>query len=308
MELCWDNVNKLILCKNGWLYNSENKHYYDVKKCKKCGIEYIGRRNSKYCSKGCIRKNETHTEEARKLISIAHKDKKCSDETREKISKALKGRKLSSREVEILKRDRRGKGNPMYGKRGSKSPLWKGGYTEKNIPLYDTYAPQLEWVEEVRRNKEDSNVLEVKCTHCKEWFIPRMPLVYSRVQYLKGNYESEGRFYCSDKCRNICPLYHKSPEALMKEDAIRAGRMSWLELNREVQTELRQMVLECDGYACTKCGSTENLHCHHIMPVAVEPLLSADIDNCITLCEQCHREVHSQDGCRYGQLRQCITI
>jgi len=35
----------------------------------------------------------------------------------------------------------------------------------------------------------------------------------------------------------------------------------------------------------------------------IEPLLSADIDNCITLCYTCHKKVHQKDGCRLGQLR-----
>jgi len=89
----------------------------------------------------------------------------------------------------------------------------------------------------------------------------------------------------------------------MKEDAIRAGRLSWLELNREVQPELRQLVLKRDGYQCVKCGSDGPLHCHHIFPELIEPLLSADIDNCMTLCIDCHKEVHKQDGCKYHQLR-----
>ena len=89
----------------------------------------------------------------------------------------------------------------------------------------------------------------------------------------------------------------------MKEDAIRAGRLHWLELKREIQPELRQMVLKRDEYQCVKCGSDENLECHHIIPVSIEPLLSADMDNCITLCSECHKEVHKKDGCRYCQLR-----
>ena len=34
-----------------------------------------------------------------------------------------------------------------------------------------------------------------------------------------------------------------------------------------------------------------------------EPLLSADIDNCITLCYDCHKKVHQKDGCKYPQLK-----
>ena len=90
--------------------------------------------------------------------------------------------------------------------------------------------------------------------------------------------------------------------SFMKEDAVRAGRLPWLELRREVQPELRSMVLERDNYECQKCGNTEGLQCHHIYPVNIEPLLSADIDNCMTLCTICHKEVHKKDGCRYPQL------
>lgn len=89
----------------------------------------------------------------------------------------------------------------------------------------------------------------------------------------------------------------------MKNDAVRAGRLKWLELNREVQPELRQMVLKRDEYKCVKCGSTESLHCHHIIPVVIEPLESADIDNCITLCYNCHKEVHKLPGCRYNEIQ-----
>jgi 5-methylcytosine-specific restriction endonuclease McrA len=101
-------------------------------------------------------------------------------------------------------------------------------------------------------------------------------------------------------------VYGKSPETIMKEDAIRAGRLPWLELTREIQPELRNMVLERDNNQCVKCGNKENLQCHHILPAATDPIESADMDNCITLCKDCHKEVHQQDGCRYGQLRICI--
>ena len=51
-----------------------------------------------------------------------------------------------------------------------------------------------------------------------------------------------------------------------------------------------------------KCNSTEDLQCHHILPVNIEPLLSADVDNCMTLCYNCHKEAHKKDGCKLNQL------
>ena len=164
----------------------------------------------------------------------------------------------------------------------------------------------MEWAEEVRRNKEDQNILEVRCAYCGKWYIPSLVNVWNRCAYLKGYYECESKFYCSDGCKNVCPLFGKSADILMKEDAIRAGRLEWLELNREVQPELRKMVLKKDGYKCVKCGKEKELHCHHIIPVAIEPLESADIDNCITLCVECHKEAHKKDGCNYGEIKMEI--
>jgi 5-methylcytosine-specific restriction endonuclease McrA len=202
-----------------------------------------------------------------------------------------------------------GERNSMYNKKEEKSSNWKGGVTKKNIPLYDTYAHQIDWCEEVRRNADDPNVLEVKCTHCGKWYVPKLYDVKNRIRCLNGNENSnyEGKFYCSTSCKSVCPVYNKTPQVLMKEDAVRAGRLKWIKMSREVQHELREMVLARDNHTCRKCGATDKpLHCHHIEPVAVNPIESADMDNCITLCTDCHKEAHSKDGCRYGQLRSCI--
>jgi len=60
--------------------------------------------------------------------------------------------------------------------------------------------------------------------------------------------------------------------------------------------------------SCAKRGKTIDevqIHCHHITGVKQNPIESADIDNCITLCKNCHKEVHQQDGCKYYELK-CI--
>ena len=75
--------------------------------------------------------------------------------------------------------------------------------------------------------------------------------------------------------------------------------------SREVQPELRQMRLEKDDYTCQKCHRTideAELHCHHITGVEQNPIESADLDNCITLCKKCHKWAHTQKGCRYFEL------
>jgi 5-methylcytosine-specific restriction endonuclease McrA len=43
--------------------------------------------------------------------------------------------------------------------------------------------------------------------------------------------------------------------------------------------------------------TTEDLRCHHITGVEINPVESADLDNCITLCYNCHSRVHSSGQC-----------
>jgi 5-methylcytosine-specific restriction endonuclease McrA len=335
MKICWDNIDEFKYIRKTGNLRRRNRTYY-FKICRYCGEEYFGRKGSDFCCKVCSNIGENNpmygkeiTEDIRQKMSESHKGFKHSEESIEKMksNSYWKGKHHTEETKNVISKANKGrykgKNNPMYGKHHTEEvkktisnkkrgiPNFKlrgprdGGYRLNGIPKYDTYAPQLDWCEEVRRNADDPNVLEVRCTHCDKWYVPKIWQVKNRIYTLNGykNYNGEGRFYCSDACKQACPLYHKSAKTLMKEDAIRAGRMPWADMDREVQPELRQMVLARDNYECQKCGSTENLQCHHILPVAVEPLLSADVDNCITLCEECHKAVHQQPGCRYSEIR-----
>ena len=53
-------------------------------------------------------------------------------------------------------------------------------------------------------------------------------------------------------------------------------------------------VRERDGFMCRKCGSREKLNAHHIKPFADFPELRFDINNGITLCEDCHKKEHKK--------------
>jgi hypothetical protein len=43
---------------------------------------------------------------------------------------------------------------------------------------------------------------------------------------------------------------------------------------------------------CNKCGATENLQAHHIVPVSEDEELATDVDNGVLLCGECHSEEH----------------
>jgi 5-methylcytosine-specific restriction endonuclease McrA len=55
--------------------------------------------------------------------------------------------------------------------------------------------------------------------------------------------------------------------------------------------EWREAVFKRDGYKCQKCGSSEKLQAHHVKPFINNPHLVVVLDNGITLCEDCHRDV-----------------
>lgn len=246
--------------------------------------------------------SEKHKENISKALKgnpsmAVWKGKKLSEEHKNKISESLKGktkgRKFSESHKEKLKK------SALKRWRDSKDKchLWKGGYNSKNIPLYDTYAEQIIYAEPVRRNKEDNNVLEVKCTYCSKWHIPKLSGVWSRITALNGNSTigSEARLYCSNTCKQECPIYNKVKYS--------AEENNTKQLSREVQPELRQLVFERDNWTCQKCGNTKSLHCHHIEGIRYDPLESADMDKCITYCKKCHKKVHKKEGCMYHEMK-----
>lgn len=51
-----------------------------------------------------------------------------------------------------------------------------------------------------------------------------------------------------------------------------------------------------DQYICKKCGWTEHLVAHHIIPVVDRPELGQDLDNGVLLCSHCHLVFHSKYG------------
>jgi hypothetical protein len=45
--------------------------------------------------------------------------------------------------------------------------IYEERYSSNNIPLYETFQPQLEpYGVECRRSPDDNNILEVKCMYC----------------------------------------------------------------------------------------------------------------------------------------------
>lgn len=174
---------------------------------------------------------------------------------------------------------------------------WKGGVIKYDLSLYKTYCYQLRPYDQVREGP--NNELEVKCAYCGRWFSPTRSAVKNRVKGI-NNLGAENRLYCSQECKKACPIFGQQ----MYPKGFR------ITTSREVQPELRQLVFKRDSYMCQKCGRyipEVQIHCHHITGVVQNPIESADVDNCITLCKECHKDVHRLSGCTYNDLKNICT-
>jgi hypothetical protein len=62
--------------------------------------------------------------------------------------------------------------------------------------------------------------------------------------------------------------------------------------------EFSQSIYRRDGFHCVRCGSPKmgdkGLHAHHVKAWSGHPELRFDAGNCVTLCDRCHRWVHSR--------------
>ena len=176
--------------------------------------------------------------------------------------------------------------------KGKNCQSWKCG---KEATWYNTYAHKIDWIEEVRRDPENNDLLQVRCTEssCRKWFNPTLNQVTSRVGALNNCTGGENSFYCSDECKKNCSIFNQKlyPKGFKNnEDTSRIE-------------EWAEMVKERDGYVCKICGSKENLRAHHYESIWSNPIESADLDMGVTLCKKCHLgKAHKDIGCRFIDL------
>ena len=67
-----------------------------------------------------------------------------------------------------------------------------------------------------------------------------------------------------------------------------------------VKEETYNKVMQRDNYKCRLCGTSLNLHLHHIDGRGKD--LTNDINNCIMLCRHCHLEVVHKNQKKYRSI------
>lgn len=106
---------------------------------------------------------------------------------------------------------------------------------------------------------------------------------YTRVQPPGGvpfRYNQVG-LISKDKAQEEYDNFKKHERKKSSKSRAKANNKTW--------TKQRDIVLERDGNKCKVCESIDKLHVHHIIPFKESQ--SHEVENLITLCEDCHKIV-----------------
>jgi len=264
---------------------------YNFKACNKCGhLKNIITGFRQYKDRDiriCVVCEKEYNQKQKKKYNRANKEKK----------KKYNQKYYQENKKELLKKDKLyyQKNKKEIRKRGQK---YYQENKEKILVNYRQYNKKLASLELVQKLAKYEEVFEnqIRCKYCGQWLIPTISQIHNRLNGVKINDHSY--IYCSEECKRECPTYGQKKYPKDFKPAT----------SREVNPELRQLVLLRDNYTCQKCGKTQKelntgLHCHHIIPHINSPLETNDPDNCITLCKDCHKLVHKLPDCGYHELK-----
>ncbi|HUU87207.1 MAG TPA: NUMOD3 domain-containing DNA-binding protein [Candidatus Glassbacteria bacterium] len=161
-------------------------------------------------------------------------------------------------------------------------------------------------IEEMRYNPDKPGEKEIQvhcknhnCSNSKEkggWFTPTRTQFQDRRNWLENEGKDICSFYCSNECKNNCPLYN------LRIDPFQTEYKSYT--THEYQ-QFREYVLKRDNYKCQYCGRKVE-HVHHERPQKLEPFFALDPDLAWSVCKKCHYEKGHKDECSTGKLASIV--
>jgi len=193
-----------------------------------------------------------------------------------------------------------------------------GKWYRKSNAKYELFVDRLT-VDELPRLHRDGVSLEVKCRYCSNYFIPTNRDVTNRVGALNGRMPGENYLYCSEDCKQVCPIYRqvKYPKGFKQingeitEDSGREGNKIWK------QEVIKRNIEEHGQLRCEICGNTNKneLSVHHEKPQKTHPEMALDPDNGWILCSfgkgnNCHLKYGHPKGtnCSTGELAKLVCV
>ena len=224
------------------------------------------------------------------------------------LNSISRGKKISNKMKEVHKDPYSAYNSILYRKNLSEVNKRKRRLTIRQI---NKKYPFFSQIEEMRYNPDKPGEKEIQ-VHCKNhnclnskekggWFTPTPKQITDRKDQLERKDGNGGSyFYCSQKCKDQCPLYN------LKSDPFKNTKLPYTYQEKQdfINEVLRRQEGEYNYNFCEKCYSTKNLYIHHEKPVKTHPLLTLDPDNGIVLCEECHYKIGHKTGteCSTGNL------
>jgi len=148
----------------------------------------------------------------------------------------------------------------------------KNHYCNQKCHNKHTWSINRDKIIEGQKNKQKTGWI-INCLNCgKERYVTKATV----------------KKFCSRKCMDEYMVGENS-------QSWKGGVCSENELQRKCKQyrDWRESVFIRDDYTCQQCSKVGGyLHAHHIKEFSEYPELRFDIDNGITLCKDCHMEVH----------------
>lgn len=304
MKICWDNLERVSLSNYGNLVVGGDI-YIEMAACVVCGKPYLAARYSnrplsKHCSKSCGKMGHKVSSVTRNKIKDTRIERGCG--IGNKYALGMKHTEENKKFFAVQLREamlKRIENGTAPNVKNSDNPNWKGGVRKKNLPLYNTYAHQIDYAHEVKLIiKEGIELLGVRCKNCNEWFIPKTSNVQSRIGSLVGRNSGEGNFYCSEECKENCSVFHQ--QTWPKNHKPRKVNKSIWYTDAELKI-WRDEVLKRENYICEYCGGKATI-AHHNKPKKLEPFFALDLDYGTACCEKCHYKYGHQGECNTANL------
>jgi hypothetical protein len=183
-------------------------------------------------------------------------------------------------------------------KRGESKKFTLKDYKEKH--------PFLLVVEELRETKEGDIQVHCKNHNCKNskekggWFTPTRIQLDERIRQLEKDNGNDGAyFYCSQHCKDTCPLYN------LNGDPYKDNNLPFTSAELKV---FNKLVLKRDNEICYYCAKHHATIVHHLRPKKLEPFFALDPDYAISVCIKCHYKYGHPTGSEYstGNLAKIV--
>ena len=206
-----------------------------------------------------------HSKETLEKMSASHRGKRHSEETKRKLSKANLGKRHS--EESLIKMSLAQKGNKnCLGHRHSEESRRLMSESRRGKPLSEETKKKISAANLGKRNTEEAN-RKIAVAHRRENLSPETRELMSAWQRGERNSQWRGGI---------------TPENVLIRTSVEG-------------IEWRIAVFSRDNCTCQFCGKRGGIiHAHHVKSFSEFPNLRFDVDNGVTLCKQCHGELHAK--------------